>query len=1019
MDATTAAFARYRRDGDLDALGRVFDAVSPRLLTLGLHLTGNAADAEDALQATFLIAIQKSTAFDATKSVTAWLTGILAGEARNVRRRGQRRAAEPLSEQLLTGVAEAAEVAEQRELVAQLRTHVDALPTEQRQVLLLQLQHGLAPAEIAEVLDVAPGTVRMRIHRGLAALRKLLPAGLAVGLLALVPERGLAAVRERVMEAGAAEVAAAAASTVAVTIGGVAVKKVVLLVAAMAVLSLVWWATSPPTTDVPAAPGTSGAESVSVDGDRPGRGAAAAGEDRLASEPQERDAAVATPGSLRVIVRADALQQVSRFEQEVSSHEGSGVVMAGVLLELWSGRLVSGPIDGVLWSERTDANGVVDFGQLPPGEYRLAALAGGLRLGGPRSVVIHPGKPRDFELHITLGGTARGRVVDERGMGVAGARVWVGNRLSFQGSAERSLRVGAVSDADGHFTVHHVREEEYVAAHKRGYGASRSHPLQQLGDGDIELMLGNEAGIVRGEVVDQNGKPLVGVPVAIEPMNEQLRRAFDGTLLGPRIGTVVRTDAAGSFVAAGLAPGDYAIQAWKMPYGPATAERHLDAASQQHVPLVMHRRAAVHGYLFDQYGKALAGVYVMRGGQGPGTQTAVSNHDGSYRFEGVEFEPFTLSALRMSTGRRVEKQCPAPTGMETRVDLVMTEDPAMSGRVRTESGLAVASWRVTVFPDGDRQRAKHATTRADGSFVLWGVPRGVHQLRLHRAANDVAQAVKVVDAERGKQVEVVLADALFPRASVTGRIVDAEGKAIVSAWVQLPDSPVFEEPAVDEQGRFARRDLPPGPQMVMAGADGYVDWRQRIKLGDDEARDLGDIVLQRGATLRVRYQRPDGRPWTARPPMPWLRIGNGQVLTSGIAYAIEGDEVVVTRIPPGTYEVNGPFGDELVIPKTTVELPAGSVRHLDLAVQVGRRRTLTFPVEQEQTLQVTVRRGDGLVVLDRKVVRDGERIALDAVLPIGVFDVEARADNGARFAGSLHVGKGLQAVEPVVIPRTK
>ena len=61
--------------------------------------------------------------------------------------------------------------------------------------LLLQLQHGLQPAEIADVLGIAPGTVRMRIHRGLAALRKALPAGLAFGALALFPERGLAAVR--------------------------------------------------------------------------------------------------------------------------------------------------------------------------------------------------------------------------------------------------------------------------------------------------------------------------------------------------------------------------------------------------------------------------------------------------------------------------------------------------------------------------------------------------------------------------------------------------------------------------------------------------------------------------------------------------------------------------------------------------------------------------------------------------------------------------------------------------------
>jgi hypothetical protein len=45
------------------------------------------------------------------------------------------------------------------------------LPAEQRQVLRLQLQHGMSPTAITEVLEVPPGAVRMRLHRGLEALR--------------------------------------------------------------------------------------------------------------------------------------------------------------------------------------------------------------------------------------------------------------------------------------------------------------------------------------------------------------------------------------------------------------------------------------------------------------------------------------------------------------------------------------------------------------------------------------------------------------------------------------------------------------------------------------------------------------------------------------------------------------------------------------------------------------------------------------------------------------------------------
>lgn len=187
MDPATEAFLSYRRTGDLDALGRTFDLVAPRLLALALHLCGSAHDAEDAVQMAFVVAMQKQAAFDARQAVVPWLAGILGGEARNLLRRERRCRGEPLPADPANGDAAAVEadptaVAGQRELVARLRTHIEALPDEQRQVLLLQLQYGLQPAEIAEVLGIAPGAVRMRLHRGLQALRAVLPAGLATAL---------------------------------------------------------------------------------------------------------------------------------------------------------------------------------------------------------------------------------------------------------------------------------------------------------------------------------------------------------------------------------------------------------------------------------------------------------------------------------------------------------------------------------------------------------------------------------------------------------------------------------------------------------------------------------------------------------------------------------------------------------------------------------------------------------------------------------------------------------------------
>ena len=71
MDPLAASFDRWRVHGDLAALGAVFDAIAPRLLPVALHLCGHSADAEDALQQTFLLAMDNAAAFDRTQRLVA------------------------------------------------------------------------------------------------------------------------------------------------------------------------------------------------------------------------------------------------------------------------------------------------------------------------------------------------------------------------------------------------------------------------------------------------------------------------------------------------------------------------------------------------------------------------------------------------------------------------------------------------------------------------------------------------------------------------------------------------------------------------------------------------------------------------------------------------------------------------------------------------------------------------------------------------------------------------------------
>jgi len=57
---TDRLFAEFRRRGDPRALGQVYDRLAPELLRLALHTTRDPGVAEDVLQATFLVAIERS-----------------------------------------------------------------------------------------------------------------------------------------------------------------------------------------------------------------------------------------------------------------------------------------------------------------------------------------------------------------------------------------------------------------------------------------------------------------------------------------------------------------------------------------------------------------------------------------------------------------------------------------------------------------------------------------------------------------------------------------------------------------------------------------------------------------------------------------------------------------------------------------------------------------------------------------------------------------------------------------------
>ncbi|HVV35051.1 MAG TPA: RNA polymerase sigma factor [Acidimicrobiales bacterium] len=157
--------------GDTGALDRLLRAHYDRLFAVCRRLTGNDADAADACQEALIAIVRNLHKFDRRSRFGTWAYRIAVNASLDeLRRRRRRPATSELGrvdrDRLPYRPDGAADVVDRLALDAALA----ALSPEFRAAVVLRDVAGLDYAEIAQALDIPPGTVRSRIARGRAAL---------------------------------------------------------------------------------------------------------------------------------------------------------------------------------------------------------------------------------------------------------------------------------------------------------------------------------------------------------------------------------------------------------------------------------------------------------------------------------------------------------------------------------------------------------------------------------------------------------------------------------------------------------------------------------------------------------------------------------------------------------------------------------------------------------------------------------------------------------------------------------
>lgn len=185
-DADEALLARLRA-GEPQAFTEFVTNLGPRLLSSARRILRNEEDARDATQEAFAKAFSALEGFEGRSSLATWLYRILVNQCLMMLRKKRRHKEVALDalmpefdidqcrvEPMWQLSKSVDELIEQKHVRDTIHAAIERLPEKARIVLLLRDIEELSTIEVAEFLEISEGSVKVRLHRARAALKKLL-----------------------------------------------------------------------------------------------------------------------------------------------------------------------------------------------------------------------------------------------------------------------------------------------------------------------------------------------------------------------------------------------------------------------------------------------------------------------------------------------------------------------------------------------------------------------------------------------------------------------------------------------------------------------------------------------------------------------------------------------------------------------------------------------------------------------------------------------------------------------------
>lgn len=588
------------------------------------------------------------------------------------------------------------------------------------------------------------------------------------------------------------------------------------------------------------------------------------------------------------------------------------------------------------------------FDTVVPGGYQLAGYASGMARTF-QWIQIGNGDT-DAKLTLSAGALVSGRVVDEAGKGVEGARV------RFSGASDWSQQASdrhdaAVSGKDGKFELPAMPAGSFrfVATHEDH--APGTSPLITL-DGktaktDVTITLAKGA-VVTGRVVDKDKQGVASARVRIGAMAVN-RRAM--IFEAPR---QAYTNERGEFEIKGLARRPLSVVALHDTGSSQTADIDTTNGDVKDVVLTLDVTGAISGVVVDPTGQPIEGAQVTAGPSFADNRTQVdftafrlrgfpqslTDASGAWKLVGLAPGTYNVSAARAGAQRSFfgNDGQSANTG-DTNVKIVLPPTGGIKGKVQTTDGATPPLFTVAVGlvtqPGG-----------GDGTFLLDGLPPQKYELSVRgptfqtRVIEVTVESNKTADAgtitvEKGRSIagHVVMDGKPVEGATVyAGRFIFGNG---TSSSAQFgPMGAGTKKATTDAEGAFTLSGFGAGDMTIVA---------EHETLGRSRGMRLPTMLPgQTELTLTLeKFSALTGVLRQGGKPAEGVFVSCQSTTIPGAIYSVSSGPdgtYRFDRLAPDTYKVSATLGMPMSGMKfysKQIEVPAGKTMTIDLAVEPG------------------------------------------------------------------------------------